>query len=124
MRLVITVLVVVTVAALISNMVTRANQLVAAPPEVVIPAGRLNHAMSRAYVLAEQHTDPFLAFQELCYAKAYLRSLRCLMTDSEIQEAFSVNIRRVGGELDRLEQDALRRLPEAPRTAVDAGFIP
>jgi hypothetical protein len=114
---------------LISHMVTNANQMMKAPPEVVAVGNRLHQAMSRSSVLAEQHTNPIIALSEVCYAKAYQRALTTLMTDGEVQNAFSIDIRRIACDLDRIEKsihDKLRsEMPGIiPDTTVAVGYVP
>lgn len=120
------VLLAVLMVAALSNMLSSANRLAMASPEVVVAGGRLHHAMSRSAVAAEQHENPLLALKEVCFAKAYLRALKTLMTDNEINASYAINIRRMAGELDEVERGVCARLPAGllPETSVAAGEIP
>jgi hypothetical protein len=129
MKETIIVLAVVAAVTLVSLMVSSANRMVTAPPEVVVVADRLQKAMSRSALLAEQHTNAFVAYSEASYAKAYLRALSVLMTDGEIRTSFSIDIRRMTGDLDRIERKALRDMRTlapnlVPKNSISVGHIP
>ena len=129
MNAVFVVMSIVVAATLVSLMVSSANQMVSAPREVVAAADRLQKAMSRSALLAEQHSNAFVAYAEASYAKAYLRALSALLTDGEIRTSFSIDIRRMSGDLDRIERKALQDMRALapnllPEGAVSVGYIP
>ena len=106
-----------------------ANRMVTAPPEVIVVGSRLNKAMSRSALLAEQHTDPFVAYSELLYAKAFLKALQELMTDGEIKTSFKVDIRRMLHDLDKIERRKIERMRQIapnliPSKSIAVGHIP
>lgn len=129
MKAVLIVLAAVAAVTLVSQMVSSANRMVTAPPEVVVVADRLQKAMSRSALLAEQHTNALVAYAEVSYAKAYLRALSALMTDGEIRTSFSIDVRRMAGDLDQIERKALQDMRAlaptlVPADAISVGHIP
>lgn len=69
--------------------------------------------------MAQQDGNPVIAVMHICYAKAYLRCVRRLLTDAEAQTAHNADLRALEAHMDAAERDALARV-----AAASPGLLP
>jgi hypothetical protein len=63
--------------------------------------------------MAEQDSNPVIALMHICYAKAYLRCVRRLLTDAEAQIAHNADTRALEAHMDTAERDTMARIATA-----------
>ena len=81
-------------------------------------------------VMAKQDANVVLALMHICYAKAYVGTLRRILNDDQIEKAHQVDMRDLEQKLDKIEQDVLVKLSkQAPElmpegeSAVRTGWL-
>lgn len=90
----------------------------------------LLNAANRWALMAKQDQNPVMALMHICYAKAYVESLRQILKDEQIQQAHQTDMVEMSQRMDQIEQDTIRKLNElAPSLmpegefAVRAGWV-
>ncbi len=114
-------IVVVIVLALLSRISTGVRQPVS--NEVIKQTDVLLKAANKWALMAKQDTNVIMSLMHICYAKAYVETLRRILNDTQISQAHQVDMRDLEEKMDVLEQGILAKIAQkAPALMPEGEF--
>lgn len=72
-------------------------------------------------LMSTQDANPILALMHICYGKAYVASLRRILSDDQIQKAHQIDMCDLEQKMDRMEQDALAKISQQAPALMPSG---
>jgi hypothetical protein len=80
-------------------------------------------AANKWAMLAQQDSNVIMSLMHICYAKAYVETLRRILHDNQIAKAHKVDMRDLEEKMNTIEQNALARIAqEAPALMPEGEF--
>jgi len=114
-------IVVVIALALLSRISTGVRQPVS--NEVIKQTDVLLKAANKWALMAKQDTNVIMSLMHICYAKAYVETLRRILNDTQISQAHQVDMRDLEEKMDVLEQGILAKIAQkAPALMPEGEF--
>ncbi len=114
-------IVVVIALALLSRISTGVRQPVS--NEVIKQTDVLLKAANKWALMAKQDTNAIMSLMHICYAKAYVETLRRILNDTQISQAHQVDMRDLEEKMDVLEQGILAKIAQkAPALMPEGEF--
>ena len=114
-------IVVVIALALLSRISTGVRQPVS--NEVIKQTDVLLKAANKWALMAKQDTNVIMSLMHICYAKAYVETLRRILNDTQISQAHQVDMRDLEEKMDVLEQGILAKIVQkAPALMPEGEF--
>lgn len=91
--------------------------------ETIEQSDILLKAANKWALMSEQDSNVVLSLMHICYAKAYVASLRRILSDEQIQKAHAVDMVDLEQKMDKIQQKVLSRMStEAPSLLPDGEF--
>ena len=91
--------------------------------ETIEQSDTLLKAANKWALMAEQDSNVVLSLMHICYAKAYVASLRQILSDEQIQKAHAVDMVDLEQKMDKIQQKVLSRVStEAPSLMPEGEF--
>lgn len=107
--------------AILSRISTGVGQPVS--KEVIKQTDVLLKAANKWATMAKQDTNLIMSLMHICYAKAYVETLRRVLNDTQISQAHQVDMRDLEEKMDVLEQSILAKIAQkAPALMPDGEF--
>lgn len=105
------ILTVVLIICLLSRLATGVRNPVS--HEILKQTDVILKAANKWATMATQDTNVVMALMHICYAKAYVGTLRRILKDDQMQKAHHVDMRDLEQKMDDTEQAVLAKLSQA-----------
>ncbi len=80
-------------------------------------------AANKWALMAQQDSNVIMSLMHICYAKAYVETLRRILHDGQIAKVHKVDMRDLEEKMNAIEQDALARIAQqAPALMPEGEF--
>ena len=114
-------LVIVLALSLLSKISTGVSQPVST--EALQQTDTLLKAANKWALMAKQDSNVIMSLMHICYAKAYVETLRRMLHDSQIAQVHKVDMRDLEEKMNQIEQDTLARIAQhAPSLMPEGEF--
>lgn len=114
-------IVVVLVISLLSKISTGVSQPISS--EALQQTDTVLKAANKWAMMAQQDSNVIMSLMHICYAKAYVETLRRILHDSQIAQAHRVDMRELEEKMNVIEQNALARISkQAPSLMPEGEF--
>jgi hypothetical protein len=91
--------------------------------ETINQSGIILRSANRWALMAKQDTNAVMALMHICYAKAYVSSLRRILSDEQINRAHQVDMCDLEQKMDKIEQESLAQIAQqAPHLMPEGEF--
>ena len=91
--------------------------------ETIQQTETLLKAANKWALMSEQDSNIIMSLMHICYAKAYVASLRRILSDEQIQKAHAVDMVDLEQKMDRIQQKVLSKVSaQCPSLMPDGEF--